>query len=131
MAKSTTPQSSMINMELKDFVKESLTQIATGIMEAQEELKGSNCLINPAGFINKNGQVQHEYNDQLLSIQNVKMSISVSVTKASETKVGLSVLSTIANFGLSDKDSKNDNITNRIEFSVPISLPTTVYNPKN
>ena len=44
-------------MELKEFIKTTLTQISQGIIEAQDEMEGNDMIINPAGLAsNSNGE---------------------------------------------------------------------------
>jgi hypothetical protein len=112
------------NMELKDFIKETLVQITNGVVEAQDLIKDTGCYINPEGRY-KDEIVETGYGGEYRSIQKVKMSIAINVIENQKTKAGLGVVSAILTAGASTTNSDSNSVTNRIEFEIPISLPIT------
>lgn len=109
-------------MDLKEFISETLVQITLGIQDAQEKVKDTGCLINPKGF-HQGENLRSGYNEEYRHVQKVKMSVAVSVMENSETKAGLGVVTAIFKAGASTKEGEVNNVTNRIEFDIPISLP--------
>ena len=109
-------------MELKDFIKETLIQINEGVIEAQNSIKDSGALINPQGF-HQGENLKIGYAGEYQHVQKVKLSVAVNVVENSEMKGGVGMIS-VFSLGLSGKVSDVNTVTNRIEFEVPISLPT-------
>lgn len=109
-------------MDLKEFISETLVQITTGVQEAQEKVKDTGCLINPEGF-HQGENLKSGYNKEYRHVQKVKMSVAVNVIENSETKAGLGVVTAIFKAGASAKEGEVNNVMNRIEFEIPISLP--------
>jgi hypothetical protein len=107
-------------MELKEFIKTTLIEITNGVIEAQNELAESGCLINPETM--NGGQIKQGYKNEIRSIQMVKMNIAVTVTENSGKKSGIGVAK-IINAGInSEQFDSNEKITT-VEFEVPISFP--------
>lgn len=109
-------------MELKDFIRETLVQITTGVKEAQEIIKDTGCFINPEGF-HTGENVRSGFDKEYRHVQKVKMSIAINVIENSEKKVGLGVVTAILSAGISTKNNDLNSTTNHIEFDIPISLP--------
>ncbi len=109
-------------MELKEFIKNTLVQITEGVLDAQNELKDSGCLINPEGFTLQGGQIKMGYKNEFRSIQTVKMNIAVMVTENSGTQKGIGVVNLLKANISSDEKISNERITT-LEFEVPIALP--------
>lgn len=109
-------------MELSEFIKTVLTEITQGIEDAQESLKEKDMLINP--ITKSDGTYDTAGKGSKRQIQNLEFDLSVSVS--SETKKGASAIAVVSFFaGKGDISSINENIsTNRLKFSIPVSLPT-------
>lgn len=109
-------------MELKDFIKETLIQIATGISEAQEELQETDCAINPREIKSKERDYAIMKNTRY-NIQTIDFEIALSESSSSENKGGIGVA--LGAVGLAGgKTSNNENISNtKIAFSIPVVLP--------
>ena len=108
-------------MESKDFIKQTLIDITTGVSEAQEAIKDSGAYINPKGFTGGEA-LSIGFNDNSRNVQKIKMSVGVNAVENSEMKGGIGVI-TVFSAGLSGKISDVNSVTNRIEFEIPISLP--------
>ena len=108
-------------MELKNFIKQTLTEITNGVKEAQEEIKDTGAYINPEGF-HRGENLQSGYSGEYRHVQKVKMSIGVNVVENSEIKGGVGIIS-VFSLGINSKVSDVNTVTNRIEFEIPISLP--------
>jgi hypothetical protein len=109
-------------MELKEFIKHTLLEVTNGVIDAQNELNGTGCLINPSsatrdGEIIKNG-IKNDYR----SIQKIKMNIAVSVSENSGLNSNLGVVNIIKAGFNTDESVSNEKITT-IEFEIPIAFP--------
>lgn len=109
-------------MELQEFIKNTLIQITNGVIEAQNELKDTGCLIIPEGFTLQGGQIKQGYKNEYRAIQTVKMNIAVSVSENSGTQKGIGVVNVFKAGISSDDKVGNEKITN-LEFEIPIALP--------
>lgn len=120
-------------MELKEFIKNVIVDIAKGMLEAKEELQNMDVLINPA---TKNGVVGLSNNSERL-VQNIDFDLSVTNNEGSETfteegsEIGgkalfVSFFSFHGNLNSKEKANKNvdSSVVNRLRFSLPVSFPT-------
>ena len=122
-------------MDLKDFIKNTISSISEAIIESQDELKDKGIIVNPEKTeIGKNGQMLLR-SDGWRYIQNLDFDILVSVDEKQGTggKGELKVAGLISIGGGID----NENLTknhNRIKFNVPVAFSTTEtptkYKPK-
>jgi hypothetical protein len=113
-------------MDLKHFIKNTISSISEAIVESQQELSDKGVLVNPEKLeIGKNG-------DKLLRsdgwryIQNLDFDILVIAEEdaASIGGGGLKVAGVLSFGGDISETSKNQQ-SNRIKFSVPVAFPTT------
>jgi hypothetical protein len=111
-------------MELKDFITTSITEIFTGIIEAQNQMSESHeGLINPIGI---NEYFTEEYvlkNSYSESISKLKFKVAVIAQEKEGAKAGITVFSGIFGGGASSGIEFQDSVTSTIEFEVPVVLP--------
>lgn len=90
-------------MDLKEFVKETLTQIADGLKECNEYIKE-----NHKGFINKD-------------YMNVKFDVAVTTSEEDKTGVGgkLSVANLLSIGGKEENTNQNTNFS-RVQFNTHV-----------
>ncbi len=115
-------------MELKDFISETIVQIASGVIEATEKCKNMNVIVNPDVTYGQNGEFVVPKNGTFnleRRVQQINMDICVTVTESESkdinAKVGISVLGLGAN---SSGTTSNTN-ESRIRFSIPVCLPVS------
>jgi len=109
-------------MELQEFIKETIVQITTGVKEAQEELKGSGCIINPSSYA-KDGKVLREgFENRMRSIQKVKINAALTITENEGSKAGIGIAK-VFKAGIDAEESSSNQQMNAIEFEIPIALP--------
>lgn len=112
-------------MELKDFVRESLSQILNGVIEAQNSLRENGCggEISPAVKTDweKSGLL---FGQNGMPIQNVEFDVVVTATEKTGTKGTIGVAISVLKLGTQGESQESSTQNSRIKFSVPISLPT-------
>lgn len=113
-------------MELKEFIRETLSQIATGVEAAQTEVRDSGGFVNPAHRAG-NQEPDKSHFGVLTSGQNiflVDFDVTVSVVEATETegKAKLNVAGFI-NLGTGGQSNASSTATNKISFKVPLAMP--------
>jgi len=106
-------------MELKDFIKGTLTEIIEAVTEVQAAVKPSGAMINPREY---GRDVRTTTNDGA-SIYQIDFDIAVTVSDTSGAKGGIGVF--VAGIGLGTKgETAESNVSqNRIKFQIPISYP--------
>jgi hypothetical protein len=121
-------------MELKDFIKSSLCQIAEAILDANEELNGTDAVVNPTRMQTHTnnsqayGRTVKDGDDTYLSKTRIveKVEFDVSVTTDAETQANGGVKISIASVSLKAGGQSNDKAgsESRIKFSIPMVFPS-------
>lgn len=111
-------------MELKDFVSESLTQIMSGVIEAQQTMNENQWggEISPQIKTNweKTGLV---FSQSGMPVQSVEFDVAVTASKGTDTKGTIGIVVAAIGLGSQGETHKNDTNNSRIKFSVSITLP--------
>jgi len=115
-----------IPVELKEFIRETLAQIAAGVEAAQTEVRDAGGFVNPAHRTGKQEQDKSHFGS-LTSGQNiflVDFDVTVTVIEATETegKAKLNVAG-LLNLGTGGQSNASSTATNRISFKVPLAMP--------
>lgn len=118
-------------MDLKDFIANSLTQIAEGILTANEALSCTDAQVNPVQFITHSNTAQG-YGRLLLPtdaergrvVERVSFDVAVTAENSEAGRGGLKV--GIASFGINGGVESTDKAgsTSRIQFGVPMVFPS-------
>jgi hypothetical protein len=112
-------------MDLKDFIKTTISSISLAISESQEELRGKGVIVNPEKVeIGKNGE-KILRSDGLRYIQNLEFDILLSVEdqKSGSGKAEIIVASLLKiGGGLAEQNSSQNQ--NRIKFNIPVAFST-------
>jgi len=111
-------------MELKDYIKETITQITMGIKESQEELKDTGAVIVPKLTIARNERTIMS-NDHTSSQQVNEIKFKVGITLGGEKgeKGGISVLTGFLSAGGQISNIESTQSVSSIEFTIPIVFP--------
>ena len=122
-------------MELKDFIKTAISSIATGITEAQEELKDKNVIINPEHMETGSKGDKLLRADGWRYTQDLEFEILISIDDKKGTSSGAKLtVFNIANIGAKVKMEYIASNTNRLKFTLPVAFPTMKtpdsYQPK-
>lgn len=121
----------MTNMEIKDYIAETLVQISEGIKEAQDRLKCEDVVVNPGKTFGSQGNYwigkEQEHGPVIRRVQEVEMKIGVfsseEITGNGGAKVHLGVL----NIGTGVGEKGVETNENYVRFSIPISFPVSDY----
>lgn len=120
-------------MDLKEFVKESIVQISKGILEANEELRDTEGLVNPSSLIPeenttptvyRTGSPLYDYENVTRLAHTVNFDVAISAERGQNSGGGLKL--SIASFGINgeSKSSVNDKLVSRIQFNIPVIFPS-------
>ena len=110
-------------MELKEFIKTAVTDIAGAVSELQNELQNGT-IINPT--ISRGDSVNAILiNNEVRMMERLHFDIAVTVTETTElngnARVGISVIGAKLNQGNAET---TENVS-RMTFSIPVVLPST------
>jgi hypothetical protein len=110
-------------MELKDFVSETLKQVMEGVKMAQEKAAEVGGTVNPKGFINTEKAAPRNMPGDLVA-QVINFDIVVSTHDTDKAKGGVGVFVGEIGIGVRGEAESQNMAVNRIQFSIPIYLPT-------
>ena len=121
-------------MDLKDFIANSLTQIAEGILQASEALADTDAEVNPTN-VNLHSSTSQVYGStrkpeedstkfQYRLIERVSFDVAVTTEGSTTGKAGIKV--GVASFGLNTGGELTDKTgqASRIQFAIPMVFPS-------
>jgi hypothetical protein len=111
-------------MELKDFIKETLTQITLGVKEAQELTKDHGVIINPDKVGTGSKGDKYLRNDGWRFVQDIEINVAVTVNEREGSKGGIGVVAGLFSAGGSISEDQENSTVSTIKFVVPVALPT-------
>ena len=115
-------------MNLKEFVSESLSQIVSGVIDAQEILMETEAIIVPEMSRSINtASIGEAKNKPGQPVAEVEFDILVTVSEKKESGMSLSVaLGTINGSGKGGRNTDYGE-NSRIKFKIPIVMPINTY----
>lgn len=119
-------------MELKDFVAQALTAIVEGVVEAQKLTQNHGALVNPGGLTRTTQAISNDAiwdNRTNNFARNVAFDVAITVEEGTATKAAIGVVAGILNFGAGGGSDNREKAMSRIQFSVPVLLPTVDAGP--
>lgn len=110
-------------MELKDFIKSTISQIIDSVSDLNEVYKDKDATINPLSFVRiKDMQsVQTGSGERLLT--NVEFDLTVSIDESKNTDGKVNVMSCVIGGGASKSHTEGNSSISRVRFSIPVVLP--------
>ncbi len=117
-------------MELKDFVKESLIQVVTGIEEAQAEVRDCGGFVNPAHRVDVKSSNESHFGvvgrGQNVFLIDFDVAVTVVEGAGTDAKAKLNVAS-LLELSAGGKSNQSSSATNKISFKIPLALPTDSF----
>lgn len=117
-------------MDIKDFIKETLTQIVEGINETNQQLGNQHSFVATENITNESGYPKNDtysYKDgtaHLVREIHFDLTITVSDSSAQSGKGGIEVFSLFHAGG--NKENQNTSlVTHKLNFTLPLALPVT------
>lgn len=104
-------------MELKEFIKETISSIADAVYELNEEKSENGLIVNPSK-IKWKGENNDLYEDGRI-IRNIEFNLSVQASDKNGTGIGLKI--NIVNAGIGNETTNST--TSTISFSIPVAFP--------
>ena len=112
-------------MELKDFIAETLKQIIEGAGDAQIYAKEKGASINPELHLNTSiaSSTGHLKTLNGKNASTIEFDVAVTATEGTGTKGGIGIIAGAINLGSSGQTNHEKMSVSNIKFSVPLSLP--------
>jgi hypothetical protein len=109
-------------MDIKDFIKSTVTQISEAVKELNDELSnnGEGTIVNP---YNARDSKRPTSSTSGANITDIAFDLNVVVESGTETSGKVGVFSSIVGVGISGKEGDLNKIINRIQFTIPVLLP--------
>lgn len=111
-------------MQLDEFIKETLVQIAKGVKDAQEDVDSLGGRVNPSSILHK-GCVGEEVFPAI--DQPITFDIALQVKGSEKTSGNAGAKLSVFSLGVKGENSDESSTTHRIKFTIPMSLPATKH----
>lgn len=116
-------------MELKDFISQSLEQIARGIEDAGKSLEDSSAIVCPEKVVDvssdkKYGAFQRK-NGDYSSVSEIKFNVAVTVSEGTESKAGIGIAIGTIGIGTQGKSENENSSMSKLSFTILMVLPNT------
>lgn len=107
------------DMDLSDFINETIKEIVKGVEKAQSELANTSVIVNPQ----EAGREKEEVKNSPHTIHYVDFEVVVFVEEQIKEgrKAGISIKVVSANIGKSNEDRESK--TTKVRFSIPVVYP--------
>jgi hypothetical protein len=100
-------------LQLRDFVSETIKQVIDGVVAAQHYATSKKAVVNPK---------PDRY--RLPPPQSISFDVAITAAKGTKTQGGIAVFTGAFGLGSKGQSERSNETVNRIQFSVPVSLPT-------
>lgn len=114
-------------MELKQFISQALSSIVEGVVDAQELAKPHGALVNPGGLTRTSKNISDDAiwdNSTNNFARLVSFDVAVTVEEGTKTNGKIGVAAGILNLGAGGASENKQLAVSRIQFAVPLLLPT-------
>ena len=110
-------------MELKQFIKEVLSDITMAVVESREELKDVGGLIAPPVHKPSADRISVRLHNSFVTINEVEFEVLLSESQHEGNKKGVSVKFSAINGGIKNEKGGENSSNTKIKFTIPISFP--------
>lgn len=114
-------------MELKTFIKQSLLDIAGAIKEVNQDTT-TNMKVNPTELVGDSGLSVETDNGEYTQVQKIKFDVAVTIGNNLKGDVGAGINVAGLKIGGSGEVTDEHEKVSRIQFEVPVALPTKERN---
>ena len=120
-------------MNLKEFIKETITEISNAITECNTELSGNGTVVNPRhvhgaekGFDKIYGYMadKDSVSKYRRPVHLVNFDVAVTATDKTGTKGGIGIAVGCIGLGTQGKSEAENISFSKLTFSIPVALPT-------
>lgn len=116
-------------MELKEYISQTIYEIAQGVIEASQKCAELGAIVNPAETVGENGSY-YVPKDKIKGhtaverrVQQIHMDVLISVTESSMLDSTLKASIKVLGADVNGKTEGNTVNSNRVSFDIPVCLP--------
>jgi len=112
-------------MDLQDFIKETITQIAESVVDIQKyfDEKGIDAVVNPKEVYGGN-QYDPSYQDEVNRIvENIDFDIAVTIESDSQKEVGGKLKVFDVGIGAEGSQANRQANVSKVKFKIPLVMP--------
>ena len=118
-------------MQLDEYIKETLVQIAKGVKGASNEVEELGGRVNPAKIhtdYSNNGLGKISSNDSEVrpDKQTIKFDIALQVKETSDVDASAKAKLAVFSIGGGVKSADESQVAHRVQFEIPVDLPTNL-----
>jgi hypothetical protein len=126
-------------MNIQQFIKEAIVQIAKGIEDAEKELKQTAAIVNPRYVATSKAEAVYGYmisekekdrEKYRAAVQTVEFDVAVYAAESTETRGGIGLMVGTIGLGTQGATEKGNRSESRIRFSIPVAFPFSEKLPK-
>ena len=111
-------------MDLREFVSQTLIQIAGGVKDAQVLVEDYDAIVNPKLHTShEQASKQGLLHSDDMFIPIVQFDVALTVVESTGTKGGIGVFAGAIHLGSSGQSQAENTSVSRVRFSVPLALP--------
>lgn len=116
-------------MELKEFIKSTIKQIAESVDELNQEFDGKQTFVNPTNIkgIGEKPYVPFAFTDY--NVTNIDFDLSVDVENKEGTTCKVGVLASVIGVGVSSTEGRVQHSESKVRFTIPVILPSKKLDP--
>lgn len=116
-------------MELKEFIKSTIKQIAESVDELNQEFDGKQTFVNPTNIkgIGEKPYVPFAFTDY--NVTNIDFDLSVDVENKEGTTGKVGVLASVIGVGVSSTEGRVQHSESKVRFTIPVILPSKKLDP--
>ena len=113
-------------MDIQEFIKETITQIALGTSDANKEIEKYGALLPDTSLALKKENLQYfEEDGARRIITEVNFDIAVTVLQNEDTAIGGGIKVCGLNLGAEGTNSNSNQVSSRVQFKLNLVLPPT------
>jgi hypothetical protein len=123
-------------LDLKDFIRESLVQIANGISEANIQLVGTSAVVNPSNVqaysaeAKAYGRINEAFSAKEALVELVEFDVAVTTESGTQTGGGIKISVASIGVGAEGKSTGSQSRESRIKFKIPMIYPSPTSNSR-
>lgn len=111
-------------MDLKDFVRQTITQVLEGVADAQSDAMESDGFVNPPLSGTQSAAAGHGLLAGMGGAATImQFDVALTAEDGKGTKGGIGVVTGLVSLGSTGESNTKSASTSRVQFSVPIQLP--------
>lgn len=116
-------------MELKEFIKSTIKQIAESVDELNQEFDGKQTFVNPTNIkgVRESPHVPFAFTDY--NVTNIDFDLSVDVENKEGTTGKVGVLASVIGVGVSSTEGRVQHSESKVRFTIPVVLPSKKLDP--